>query len=186
MNTQKQKDLLLALLLNVIVYYVMYLYVTPIFQKYLDVPVKVIHVTKMVEAQIVTPQDEPEQKTWSNVTIGNKNSLAFKNNNPGNLKYANQKNAKRGLGGFARFVTVEEGFNGLINQVKLDQTRGLPLDKFIKKYAPSNDGNNTVDYIYMVSSWLNVSPIININKLNAQDLATQIIKIESNSSVIYK
>jgi hypothetical protein len=77
--------------------------------------------------------------------------LSVRNNNPGNLRFANQPGATRGEGGFAKFNSPEEGIEALRRQVYLDtQSRGLTLSQFIAKYAPPNE-NNTSRYVTYVS-----------------------------------
>lgn len=63
--------------------------------------------TKIVNGRIVIPS----------------NTLAGKNNNPGNLRYVGQKGATQGAGGFARFATPEAGWQALLNQIDLDKSR---------------------------------------------------------------
>lgn len=82
------------------------------------------------------------------------NTLATKNNNPGNLRtspYAIGSN-----GGYATFDSMEEGWNALYYQITLDQSRGLSLRDFIYKYAPPSE-NNTVNYLSFIATKLGLS-----------------------------
>ena len=54
-------------------------------------------------------------------------SLAQKNNNPGNLRFAGQEGASEGAGGFARFETPEAGYKALQRQIELDKVRGMTV-----------------------------------------------------------
>lgn len=84
--------------------------------------------------------------------------LSIRNNNPGNLRFANQPGATRGEGGFAKFNSPDEGIEALRRQVYLDtQDRGLTLSQFIAKYAPPNE-NNTSRYITYVSQQTGIKP----------------------------
>lgn len=84
-------------------------------------------------------------------------TLADRQRNPGNLRFAGQKNAVRGEKGFAKFKTHQDGFNALIAQIKLDASRNLTLRQFIYKYAPPKE-NNTAAYLRSVSKSLGISP----------------------------
>lgn len=79
------------------------------------------------------------------------NSLAQRNNNPGNLRYVGQSGATIGQGGFAAFPTPDAGMQALIDQINLDASRGATLSSFINKFAPPSE-NNTTDYLSYVSS----------------------------------
>ena len=79
-------------------------------------------------------------------------SRAWRNNNPGNLKFADQKGT---IGydnkHFARFKTMQDGWNALIRQIELvatNKSKAYPKDctmlQFFETYAPSfeNDTNS--------------------------------------------
>jgi hypothetical protein len=87
--------------------------------------------------------------------ISDMRSIAERNNNPGNIKFANQPNAIMGEGGFAKFDTVEHGFQALQNQLQLyssGQSKAAgykklnTLEDILPIYAPPNQ-NNTRAYI---------------------------------------
>lgn len=72
------------------------------------------------------------------------------NNNPGNLRYARQREATgKDDKGFAVFPDGPAGWRALHNQIKLDQKRELTLKQFIAKYAPPNE-NDTSEYLQFV------------------------------------
>jgi hypothetical protein len=84
------------------------------------------------------------------------NSIAFRHNNPGNLrlwgKYPKLK-------GYVVFPTNELGWAALYKQVHKNIHRGLTLREFFAGkpgvyggYAPSADGNSPVRYAKFVSS----------------------------------
>lgn len=83
------------------------------------------------------------------------NSLAQRNNNPGNLRFVGQSGAILGESGFAKFSSPDAGFEALQNQIKLDASRGLDVTGFLNKYAPSSE-NDTNNYISMFTSKLGV------------------------------
>lgn len=85
-------------------------------------------------------------------------TLAQRNNNPGNLRFAGQAGAiGKDSRGFAIFSTPEEGWAALNNQISLDAGRGLTLTQFLNKYAPSSE-NDTSNYINFVSSQTGIGP----------------------------
>lgn len=115
--------------------------------------------------------------------IGNQtNQLAFRNNNPGNLRYAKQPGATLGAGGFAKFATPEDGFNALINQIKLDQSRNLTVSQFVSKYAPPSE-NDTATYIKQFTDALGVPANTKISDLDPQDIASFMAQKESGTTV---
>jgi len=69
------------------------------------------------------------------------NTLAFKNNNPGNIE-------KPG-GGFQVYPSKVNGFIALVWDIEAN--RGKTLRAFIAKYAPPNE-NNTSLYLQVVST----------------------------------
>jgi hypothetical protein len=69
-------------------------------------------------------------------------SLAYTNNNPGNLVYAGQPGASPGAGGFASFPSYSAGYQALENQITLDATRGTDVN-----------GNPTTTVSQLLTSW---------------------------------
>lgn len=86
-------------------------------------------------------------------------SVAYQNNNPGNLIYAGQAGATAGPGGFAQFGSYQAGLDALQNQLQLYAARGLTIQEMMDVYAPaSQPGNNPVAYASNVAGALGVSP----------------------------
>lgn len=108
--------------------------------------------------------------------------LAYRNNNPGNLRYVGQAGAVSGASGFARFPTPEAGFQALLNQIALDTSRGLTLKSYLYKFAPPKE-NDTHAYLSYVANRLNVAPDIPMTQVNPFRLAQAQIWIESRSTV---
>lgn len=84
-------------------------------------------------------------------------SLAYQNNNPGNLVYAGQPGATPGAGGFARFASYQDGLNALNDQIQLYAGRGLTIQQMMNIYAPASDGNNPNAYAGQIANTLGVS-----------------------------
>ncbi|HEX4309161.1 MAG TPA: hypothetical protein VHZ25_03985 [Acidobacteriaceae bacterium] len=100
-------------------------------------------------------------------------SLAYVNNNPGNLIYAGQPGATQGAGGFASFSSYPLGVAALKNQITLDATRGTDangnpvtnISQLISSWAPASDGNDTAAYISSVTSQTGYDPAAPLSSL---------------------
>lgn len=87
---------------------------------------------------------------------GISNSVATRNNNPGNLKYAGQAGAiDKDSRGYAIFGSPESGWAALQRQIELDASREFSVREFIGKYAPSSE-NNTSGYLSFVTEGLGI------------------------------
>lgn len=77
-------------------------------------------------------------------------SRSYRNNNPGNLRYAGQLGSSGSdSDGFAVFPTYQAGFQALINQLSLDASRhpDWTLAQFVANYAPASDNNDDNSYL---------------------------------------
>lgn len=92
--------------------------------------------------------------------------LAAKNLNPGNLRFIGQAGAVEGVGGFAKFETLEAGYEALAKDLYAKLTGkssaaalkdGATVAKLISVYAPPNE-NDTQAYINNVSKYMNIDP----------------------------
>lgn len=122
---------------------------------------------------ITIPQFAPGQPGHS--------QLAFDNNNPGNLMFANQTGATVGREGYAKFNTPEEGYQALLNQIQVDQRRGFTLAQYISKYAPK-EKNDTAAYIQRVATTLGLSRDAPIAQIPPSKMAQIQMQIESGST----
>jgi hypothetical protein len=80
--------------------------------------------------------------------------------NVGHLVWAGQRNAVPVyLAGrnWAGWPTREASYEGLLAQIRLDASRGLTLEQFIYKYAPSSENRSDV-YLRNVSAWTGIDP----------------------------
>jgi hypothetical protein len=85
-------------------------------------------------------------------------SLAYTNNNPGNLIFVGQPGATPGAGGFAAFPSYDDGYQALLNQIQNYANRGLTIDQMMNLYAPAGQGsNNPTAYASTIASALGVS-----------------------------
>ena len=86
-------------------------------------------------------------------------SVAYQNNNPGNLIYAGQAGATPGAGGFAQFGSYQDGLDALNNQIQLYASRGLTIQGMMNVYAPATQAGNTPTlYASNVAGALGVAP----------------------------
>lgn len=101
-------------------------------------------------------------------------SLAYQNNNPGNLVYVGQPGASPGAGGFAKFATYAQGYQALQNQITLDTSRGTDVNgnpvttvsQLITSWAPPSQ-NDTAAYIASVSAQTGYDPDAPLSSLGA-------------------
>ncbi len=116
------------------------------------------------------------------VNIPPSSRLSYVNNNPGNLRFADQTGAVQGQGGFAKFPTPADGFRALKKQIQIDGGRGLSLAQFINKFAPPSE-NNTTQYIQQIASNLGLNPSAKLHTVDVEKLARAIAKKESSTSI---
>lgn len=101
-------------------------------------------------------------KWWHGLSGGDNTYTAYgtaprgiRNNNPGNLNFANQAGATKesGAGGrFAVFESMEHGVAALYKQLQIYFKRGVnTLSSIVKTYAPASDGNNVDAYVSALS-----------------------------------
>ena len=99
---------------------------------------------------------------WDGVSAGDNTYTAYgsmprgiRNNNPGNLNFANQSGAvmEGGAGGrFAVFETMQHGVAALYKQLQIYFKRGVnTLSSIVNTYAPASDGNDVGSYISALS-----------------------------------
>lgn len=112
--------------------------------------------------------------------------LGVRNNNPGNLRFANQAGAVVGEGDFARFNSYEEGVAALDAQLNLYytgrsvNTQNGPvqsIEGIISIYAPPNE-NNTESYINTVSQNMGLSRTETIPPERLAEFREEIIRVE--------
>lgn len=86
-------------------------------------------------------------------------SLAYINNNPGNLIYAGQSGATRGANGYAAFSSYSAGYQALLNQIQLYASRGMTIQDMMNVYAPAGQGSNDpVAYAQTIAQSVGASP----------------------------
>ncbi len=114
------------------------------------------------------------------------NQLAFRNNNPGNLRFIGQAGATQGEGGFAKFDTPQDGYNALVNDITSKVNSGLysNLQDMMSKYAPASDNNDPVAYANFIAKNLGVSSTTPLSKLDPAQIAQQIAQYESGTKVV--
>jgi len=74
-------------------------------------------------------------------------SLAYRNNNPGNLVYAGQSGAVQGEGGYAKFPDYSTGYQALLNQIQLYASRGYSVQQMMNVYLGQNPNSTSPDSI---------------------------------------
>lgn len=102
-------------------------------------------------------------------------SLAYENNNPGNLVYAGQSGAVRGAGGFAKFPDYTTGYQALLNQIQLYASRGYTIQQMMNVYLGRDkdatpgvtDQGDSALYAFNVASALGTSPSTRLTDLGS-------------------
>lgn len=125
----------------------------------------------------------PDAQQIKKIDIPTTSKLSYENNNPGNLKFAGQDGATKGTKGFARFATTTDGFNALVDQIKLDASRGLTIEKFINKFAPAVE-NDVKTYTNFVTKQLGVSKKTKIADIDPHEVARVIALFESGAKIL--
>lgn len=94
-------------------------------------------------------------------------SIAYRSNNPGNLRSAPSSFSQVSpvaVAGYATFTSYAVGWSALLNDISAKINRGLTLAQFLNIYAPSGDGNDPGSYTATVAAALNIdanTPLIN-------------------------
>jgi hypothetical protein len=108
-------------------------------------------------------------------------SIAYTDNNPGNLMYAGQPGATQGPGGFAVFDTYADGQQALYNQLNLYATgacascngQPLTLAQMTAIYAPAGSGgNDPTAYANNLASSLGVSTTDSLSDIINGDVSS--------------
>jgi len=113
-------------------------------------------------------------------------SLAQRNNNPGNLRFAGQKGATKGDGGFAKFPSYDLGYAALVNDIKAKQsgktkTKLGPnsnLLDLMNVYSPAADSNDPQRLATTLAQGLGVGVDTKIGDLDTNKLADLIARNE--------
>jgi hypothetical protein len=100
-------------------------------------------------------------------------TLAYRNNNPGNLKFVGQPGATMGEGGYAKFPDYASGVEAVKRQLGIDAGRGLTLGQEINKWAPPNE-NNTAQYLANVSASTGFSPNARLSDLQSGNVTVTV------------
>jgi hypothetical protein len=119
-------------------------------------------------------------KSIANVESGgNPNALSYRNNNPGNLRSWGSNPI---VNGYAKFPTMQDGWNALYSQINTNIGRGLTLNQFFAGqrdangnvipggypgYAPSGDSNTPSAYAARVASDVGIDPNTPLNALGS-------------------
>ncbi len=117
-------------------------------------------------------------------------SLAYINNNPGNLVLAGQSGATAGQGQaapglpFAAFPSYQDGLNALNAQIQNYASRGLTIAQMMQIYAPGDDPvNNPTSYAATIANALGVTPDTVLTDIQygmgTPDLSNVIVPVDS-------
>lgn len=99
---------------------------------------------------------------------------AWRNNNPGNLKYydfAKRMGAIGQAGNFAVFPDEETGRRAMQSLLRTESYRNLSIANAISKYAPSSDGNDVQKYRQRIKNMTGLQIDRKLKDLNDEELA---------------
>lgn len=99
-------------------------------------------------------------------------TLAWRNNNPGNIRpgtFTTGQGAIGSSGGFATFKSYEDGFNAIKKLMQTNTYKNLTMGKAITTYAPPVE-NNTEAYISNVEKSTGISRNKIVNKFTDSEL----------------
>lgn len=142
-----------------------------------------------VPSNVTVPINQGQSTAIQPTFTPTPNSLAARNNNPGNLRFIGQKGATRGDKGFAKFESYEAGMQALINDLRSKQTgrtrTGLKptstLQELINVYAPKEDSNDPQTYAKYIAGQLGVGLNTPISQLDTTALASAIARFEDGA-----
>jgi hypothetical protein len=93
-------------------------------------------------------------------------SLAWQNNNPGNIRMVvggyNYPGCTPGAGGFCAYPDQSTGQAALAHQIGVQVDKGQNLTQFFNQYAPASE-NNTANYIATVAAQTGIDPNVPLN-----------------------
>lgn len=147
------------------------------------VPTNIVVAAPTAYTQTGTTETGGTQSTYA--PLASTPTVAERNNNPGNLVFANQAGAvkgdKRPDGTYwAIFETPEAGRKALEAQLALDtQKRGMPLLDTMKKYAPAADKNNPDAYAQTIANQLGIKVTDKVPADKIGLMADAITRVES-------
>jgi hypothetical protein len=148
------------------------------------------------------PTSTTDLKILDVPVVSSPDTVAMRNNNPGNLRFGGVYNKEKGIyedtgkylegqtgvdpkTGFAIFPDHESGRGALEKQIILDtQTRGMPLDKFISKYAPASDNNDPKGYAQTIAKQLGIKSTDKIPEDKISMVADMITRVESGGKYV--
>jgi peptidoglycan hydrolase-like protein with peptidoglycan-binding domain len=90
----------------------------------------------------------------------NTTGVAPRNNNPGNLRFAEWERELGGVpnGGFTQFPSVEKGVEAYFRLLGSSTYRSFVDNKdwagLVNKYAPPSDGNDSAQYARQITEWM--------------------------------
>ena len=118
------------------------------------------------------------------------------NNNPVNLKYRSgsyqdkygaelEPASKSGQRKFAKFPTMEMGYQAGIEQIQRRQKEGHTLASFVNQFAPPNE-NPTQEIIAQYSKALGVNPDTPLSDIPAEKVIIPMLARESGTKIVGK
>ncbi|PWV99207.1 uncharacterized protein DUF2272 [Hoeflea marina] len=108
-----------------------------------------------VTAKLTAPKTVTYTAADGSVMVRKGGSIAWRQNNPGNIRPGNFSTTHGAIGeagNFAIFPSESVGFDAILQLLSGPSYRDLTLEKAMLKYAPPEDSNNTEQYIVAIVS----------------------------------
>jgi hypothetical protein len=104
---------------------------------------------------------------------------AWRNNNPGNLRGSLGAFGSIGKNGtYLIFSNYQDGYNGLISDLKSQKNQKRIISKAIEKYAPIGDGKNDPEiYIKHIEKWTGLKGTDKMSSLTQKQLTSLAVAI---------
>lgn len=131
-----------------------------------------------------TPAGDVEGRKLTISGDGKSGTRGKRNNNPGNIVYNKKNDWKGQIGSDGKFCVFSEMMYG-VRALKILLTKSYPkagrntINKIIKSFAPSKDGNNTDQYIADVAATTGIDKNKVLTEAETEKVANVICWVES-------
>jgi hypothetical protein len=134
------------------------------------------------------------------IEIRSGGSQAWRNNNPGNLEASLGAFGSIGKNGkFLIFSNYQDGYNGLISDLKSQKNQNGTINDVLARYAPRKDHNSTETYIKHIEKWTRLKRTNKMSSLTSNQLTSLVdaiirqegsfegtVTIKAGSGVVHK
>jgi hypothetical protein len=164
----------------------MYGYVSPSLQRVRDIPFNERTPAQQAFANDAELRGRQRMQREINIPVDPTNqghpTIAFTNNNVGNLRRAGQLGSRPTSSGFARFESPQVGLLALERQLRKYKERNMTLEQMVHVYAPPHE-NNTEEYLSRMERLTGFRRNSDLRYIKTEDLAKAIALLESGTTI---